>query len=261
MTDAIHTFDAHSTRRVIAIGFSYVLAFALGMIATAAMLITMGITRPAQAREQAVAAAPAEAAIVQPQSTSLPVANVTDTLAGARESMRLGRADAPVQIVLFADPQCPFCKQSALGTEPQIVEQFVKRGQASLVYRHFTFLGPESQRIAVAMECAGEQGGDRFWSFHQQVFERQFPENSGQANEAALAGWANAAGLDASQFKACVAKPEIQQRVDLDTAAGRKLGVLGTPTLFINGKPMPGAVPFDFVKTTIEQQLTEATRK
>jgi protein-disulfide isomerase len=246
--------------RVIAAGFSHVLAFALGMVATTALLAWFGIARPLP---QASAPEIETNATAQPaaQATALPVVNVADTLANTRENMRLGSATAPVQIVVFADPQCPFCKQSALETERQIIAQYVDAGQASLVYRHFTFLGAESQRIAVAMECAGEQGGDRFWAFHGQVFEHQFPENSGQANDAALAAWADAAGVDASAFKACITNPEMQQRVERDTATGHALGVLGTPTLFVNGRPMPGAVPFAFLKETIDGQLAAAAKK
>jgi protein-disulfide isomerase len=241
------------------VGFSYVLAFALGMLVTAGLMLLLGVNRPA-ASATAQANAPLETAPLDPQPTPLPVANVADTLAGARASMRLGSADAPVQIVVFADPQCPFCKQSAIETERKIVEQYVKTGQASLVYRHFAFLGPESQQIALAMECAGEQGADRFWAFHQQAFEHQFAENAGLVTDAVLSTWAGAAGLDGAAFNTCLTKPEAQARVDEDMAAGRRLGVLGTPTLFINGKPMPGAVPFDFIKQTIDSQLAEATR-
>lgn len=260
MTEAIGRDDLRLTRRVIVIGFSYVAAFALGMLATTAMVVALGVGRPAQPAT-VQASAPLVTAPLEAQPTALPVVKAADTLAGARESMRLGSADAPVQIVVFADPQCPYCKQSALETERQIIEQYVNASQASLVYRHFAFLGPESQRIAVAMECAAEQGSERFWAFHQQVFENQFPENAGRATDTALAAWASAAGLDASQIKACAANPDAKARVDADIAAGRALGVLGTPTLFINGRPMPGAVPFDFVKQTIEAQLVEALRK
>jgi protein-disulfide isomerase len=222
--------------------------------------MALGVGRPAQPAT-VQASAPLVTAPLEAQPTALPVVKAADTLAGARDNMRMGSPEAPVQIVVFADPQCPYCKQSALETERQIIEQYVNAGQASLVYRHFAFLGPESRQIAVAMECAAEQSSERFWAFHQQVFEHQFPENAGQANDAALAAWANAAGLDASNFKTCIANPATQERVDADIAAGRALGVLGTPTLFINGRPMPGAVPFDFVKSTIEAQLAEATQK
>lgn len=260
MFEAIARDDARQWRRAIAIGFSYVAAFALGMLATAAMLWALGLSRPmppaAAATGVPIAAVPAVA-----QPTELPAASVTDTLSGAREAMRLGRADAPVQVVVFADPQCPYCRQSALETERRIGEEYVVTGQAALVYRHFAFLGPESRRISIALECAAEQGGPRFWAFHEQAFAHQFPENAGQATDAALTAWADASGLERARFTACLADPAVSERIDRDIAAGRALGVLGTPTLFINGRPMPGAVPFDVVQAEIERQLTAAARQ
>jgi protein-disulfide isomerase len=239
--------------RVIAIGASYVAAYALGALMAAGLAVVLGERAPARAEAPALAAAAIVAPAAAPQATELPAVTTAETLDGAREGMRLGSPSAPVQIVVFSDPQCPFCKKSAVETEPQIVAQFVSTGQAALVYRHFTFLGAESQRIAVAMECAAEQG--RFWEFHRLAFEHQFPENASLATDEAMLAWAKEAGLDAGQFASCARQPEMAERVLADTNAGRRLGVTGTPTLFINGRPMPGALPFDFLKTAIEAQL------
>ena len=238
-------------RRIIAIGLSYVAAFALGALMAFAFAFALFERMPVQADALAQ-----QEAVNAPQTTELPVADVRATLDGARESMRLGSPTAPVQIVVFSDPQCPFCKKSAIETEPQIIEQFVKSGKAALVYRHFAFLGPESQRIAVAMECAAAQG--RFWEFHQLAFEQQFPENAGLATDEAMLSWATEAGLDKEQFADCVHQSEMAELVQADTNTGRRLSVTGTPTLFINGRPMPGALPFDFLKTAIEAQLARA---
>ncbi len=192
-------------------------------------------------------------ATVMPQPTTLPTATISETLAGARDALRLGKADAPIQMVIFADPQCPFCKQLALETEPQLIAAYVNTGQAALSYRHFAFLGPESERIAIAMECAGEHG--KFFGFYRYAFEHQQPENGGLATDALMLDWAKATQLDLDPFKNCTQNPAIRERVQADVATGRKLGVVGTPTLFINGRPMPGALPFEFLKTAIEAEL------
>ena len=191
---------------------------------------------------------------ITPQSTVLPTFPMSDTLEGARELLRLGKVDAPVQIVIFSDPQCPFCKKLVDETEPQLIDTFVKTGQVAITYRHFTFLGPESLQIAKAMECAGEQG--KFWGFHDLAFKQQFPENAGLATEDAMQSWAKTLKLDIAGFKTCLQDPQIEQRIQADTDLGRKLGVVGTPTLFINGKPMPGALPFAFLKGAIDAALT-----
>lgn len=191
-----------------------------------------------------------------PAPTEMPDVNVQDTLAGARVFTQMGKPETLVKIVVFADPQCPFCRQSALGTEVQLIQDYVQTGKASLVYRHMAFLGPASTRIAAAMECAGQQGG--FWAFHNIVFERQAPENSGAITDTMLNTWATDARLDTTSFSLCLADGKGAQAVTDDHALARKLGVTGTPTIFINGRRMVGALPYDALKATIDAVLAEA---
>jgi protein-disulfide isomerase len=192
-----------------------------------------------------------------PQATTMADVSVERTLSGVREFVRMCLADAPVKIVMFEDPQCPFCKAAATGWLPQVVEKYVKSGQASVTYRHFAFLGPESALLSSAMECAGQQG--QFWAFHNKVHNDQLPENSGRITADVMADWAKSVGVtDASAFKTCLTSPQVQQQLDADRTLGGELGVRGTPTVFVNGKPLVGAVPYDFVANAIEAQLALA---
>jgi protein-disulfide isomerase len=212
------------------------------------------VTAPTTAN--AVAAAPTAQSL--PAPTELPDVKVEDTLAGMRVFTQMGKPDAPVKIVIFADPQCPFCKQSALGTEVQLIQDYVQTGAASLTYRHMAFLGPESTRIASAMECAGQQGG--FWAFHNVVFQKQASENSGQVTDATLNAWAAEAKLDTVALSSCLTENKGVQAVTDDLALARRLGVTGTPTLFINGRRMVGALPYDALKATVDAALAAAKR-
>lgn len=76
----------------------------------------------------------------------------------------LGRPDAPVEIELWADFQCPACRAFALGPGRQLEETLIAQGRAKLAWRNFAFLGPESLWAAEAAACAGEQG--QFWAYH-----------------------------------------------------------------------------------------------
>jgi protein-disulfide isomerase len=194
-------------------------------------------------------------AAAQPTAEVLPDVSVTETLAGARDGLRLGRADAPVQIVIFADPQCPYCRQLALGAERQLIDEYVTPGKAALTYRHYPFLGAESTRGAQAMECAGRQGADAFWQFNRQVFDNQFPENSGQLTDAKLLEWAGATGLDVAKLKDCLAGADVKAVVEADLALGQRLGVQGTPVVFVNGRRVVGAVPYDMLKAIVDAAL------
>ncbi len=196
-------------------------------------------------------------AIAAPSPDAMPAAETAATLAGAPDYARVGEADASVQLVVFADPQCPYCKQHALETLAPLIETYVKTGKAALTYRHFTFLGEESRRIAAAMVCAGGQGREAFWAFHDLAFKNQFAENSGQATAEAMLAWAQTAQIDIARFKLCANSDDAKQQVEADTMLGRKLRVTGTPTLFINGRPIPGAVSFEFVRGIVDEALAK----
>src|SRR3982751_5830497 len=61
-----------------------------------------------------------------------------------QKGVTLGRADAPVTIVEFADPQCPFCKDYTLNEMPAVVQKYVRTGKAKMELRYLTFIGPDS---------------------------------------------------------------------------------------------------------------------
>lgn len=198
----------------------------------------------------------AVAAPVEPQAELASDVPLTATLSGARDSLRAGRADAPVQLVLFEDGQCPFCRQMSSEVIARVISEHVPNGNAAVNFRHYPFLGAESQALAVAMECAGRQ--DKFWPFHDLAFAEQRPENAGLVTPEALAGWAVQVGLDADAFAACQGDAAVRDVVDADLQLGRSLGVRGTPTLFVNGKRLVGAVPYAFVESSIEAALRAA---
>jgi protein-disulfide isomerase len=155
---------------------------------------------------------------------------------------RKGAADAPITIVEFSDFQCPFCGRAArdlrelVGTTPGV----------SLVFRHFpldTACNGNLQRqmhsnacaAAYAAECAGKQG--RFWEYHDILFE-----NGQRLGREALVTYAERVGLDVPAFTRCLDDPATHARVAADVAAAKQAGVNSTPTLFINGRLVEGAL-------------------
>lgn len=89
----------------------------------------------------------------------------------------LGKDDAPVTIVEFADFQCPFCERFYNNVKKGIEDEYVKTGKVKFYFRNYAFLGPESITAAQGAYCANEQG--KFWQYHNFLFENQGPENSG----------------------------------------------------------------------------------
>lgn len=165
----------------------------------------------------------------------------------AGDDPSLGDPGAPITMVEFSDFQCPFCAQFFSTTEQEIIEKYVKTGKVKFVYRDFALsaIHDMAQKAAEAGECAHEQ--NQFWKYHDFVFGHQ--KDLSLVN---LKRWAGEVGLDQARFNVCLDSGKYQKEVEEDFAYGRKAGVSGTPTSFINGKKVEGSRPFEDFKVVIE---------
>jgi protein-disulfide isomerase len=120
-----------------------------------------------------------------------------------------------------------------------------------MVYKHSAFLGPESTWAAQAAECAANQG--KFWEYHDLLFNRQKGENQGAFVKDNLLGFAKELSLDMTKFEPCLKNDETLARVQADTQEGQQYGVTGTPTFFVNGKPLVGAQPITAFQAAMAQ--------
>ena len=161
---------------------------------------------------------------------------------GAPYSPRVGAEAAPVQVVVFSDFECPYCRRAAPVLR-RVAAAFPN--DVSLIWRHFPLgIHPSAPRAAEAAQCAEDQG--RFWEFHDALFSQ-----SASLADVSMAAVARTLGLDAESFEACLGTRKHQADVASDIAAGEMLGVAGTPTTFVNGIALVGALPFEAYERTI----------
>jgi len=139
--------------------------------------------------------------------------------------------------------------------KPALFREYVDTGKVKFVYKHMAILGQESVWAAEASECAADQG--KFWEYHDLVFDRQAGENEGAFNKDKLLAMAQERKLDMAQFEPCLKNDQTQGRVQADTQEGQQVGVRGTPTFFVNGRAVVGAVPLQEFRPIIEQALNE----
>jgi protein-disulfide isomerase len=134
-----------------------------------------------------------------------------------------------------------------------VLQPYIDSGKVNLVYKHSAFLGQESAWAAQASECAADQG--KFFEYHDLLWERWNGENQGTFVKENLIGFAKELSLDMAKFESCLTNDETLQRVVSDTNEGRQVGVTGTPTFFINGKPLVGAQPAEVFKSQLDAAL------
>jgi protein-disulfide isomerase len=167
-----------------------------------------------------------------------------------------GDPDAPVEFVIWADFQCPFCKRFETETLPLIRANYVDTGKVRFVWRNFVNYGQESQDAAVAAYCAGEQ--DDFWEYHDTLYRNQGGINSGAFSPSRLLQFAEDQQLDIPTFEACQSQTKYDAVLGADRSVGRSQGVTGTPGFFINGQYISGAQPYEVFAGIIDDEVNAA---
>ena len=157
-----------------------------------------------------------------------------------------GPAQAPLTIVEFQDFHCPFCRrvQSTLTAIQSKYGDKVK-----IVHRDFPIdqLHPQARKAHEAARCAGDQG--KFWPYHDVLYAKA-PAGPDQ-----LKVFAQDLGLTLRDFEQCLNSGKYQATVEADVREGKRLGVTGTPTFFINGRLLTGAQPLEQFVQVIEDEL------
>jgi protein-disulfide isomerase len=160
----------------------------------------------------------------------------------------LGRTSAPVTLIEFSDFQCPFCQRVA-PTLKKLRETYGDK--VRIVWKDFplTQIHPQAFKAGEAAHCAGDQG--KYWEYHDRLFANQ---QSLQPDD--LKKHATDLGLDAAAFNACLDTSKYGERVRNGVAQGQRLGVNSTPTIYINGRMLSGAQPYETFVSVIDEELS-----
>ncbi|SEU24301.1 Protein-disulfide isomerase [Stigmatella erecta] len=160
-----------------------------------------------------------------------------------------GPSDAPVTLVAFSDFECPFCSRAA-NTVKQLEGEY--QGKLRVAFKHQPLPRHANAKLAAAASLAANEQG-KFWEYHDKLFANQTA-----LDRAALERYAEELKLDMGKFKSALDSNKFDAQISADSAQGHQIGAAGTPTFFVNGRPIVGAKPIENFRRVIDDELRKA---
>ncbi len=172
----------------------------------------------------------------------------------------LGAESAKINIIEFGDYQCPVCEAFFTSIEPQTIAEYVDSGKARFYFMDFQFLSADSFTLGQGAWCADEQG--KYYEYHNYIYSHQGAEHSGWGTPGKVKVFASdISGIDTQKFNDCLDSKKYESRVQQLTQLGQKLGVQGTPTIFVGNADKGYAVvpglprSYAVFKQVVDQEL------
>ena len=171
-------------------------------------------------------------------------AGLAQALAPGAPGYDRGVAHAPVTVIEFLDFGCRYCAQFAAATYPPIAAELVSTGAVRWRVVPFVLgMFHNGDAAARAADCAGRQGTAAFGRMHDRLFARQDEWTAAGDPDGLFESYAQASGLNLNRFASCYAGVETAQRIAAANALADRLGVRATPTFFVAGERVEGALP------------------
>ena len=189
-----------------------------------------------------------------PPAMALVLPTMADSvIAKQARGYTIGSPTATVEIIEFADYECPACGNYATITEPDVRKNLVDAGIVRYTFYDFPLLNAHQNTVVASMaaSCASDQ--DKFWPMHDALFTNQF-EWSGVSTKnprGVITSYARQVGLDLSTWNACMDANAHAKRIEANYALGLTMQVGSTPTFFVNGKKLDRH-DYDSIKLAVD---------
>ncbi|MCK8487234.1 DsbA family protein [Paenibacillus sp. MBLB2552] len=168
----------------------------------------------------------------------------------------LGRRDAPVKVIEFADFKCPACQKWEETYMERFQREYLDTGKAELYFMNFAFIDRDSIMAAGAGEAIYAQSNEKFWEFKRKLYEHQGDETQIWATPAFLLDFVkgNMQGIDFERFQKDLTEHAYLLPVKEDFKTAGNYGVNGTPQFMVNGKLLSGST-YEELAAAIDAQL------
>ena len=148
-----------------------------------------------------------------------------------RGSTMAGNPDAKITIVEFGDYQCTFCYKFHDGTMKKINDEYIKTENVNFIYKDFPLNGEQSILASEASYCAQKQ--NKFWEYHNTLYNNWGGENTGWITKNVLLDFARDIELNLDDFSQCLKDSEFRQKVLDNEQFGKEIGINATPSFLI----------------------------
>jgi protein-disulfide isomerase len=165
-----------------------------------------------------------------------------------------GSANPKITMVVFSDFQCPYCRSFAKTMREDLPKKYAN--DVRVIFQDFPIAAIHKWAVAgsEASHCVGDGNPEAFWAFHDWIFEQQGEVNETNLKEKTLE-FAKTKNLDPAKISACLDSHATAEEVKASLKAGTGLGIQQTPTFFINGRMVSGAVPWNNLDAIVQLEL------
>ncbi len=168
-----------------------------------------------------------------------------------------GPPDARITLIVFSDFQCPYCREFARTIRENIPQKYPR--DVRVVFKDFPLdaIHPWARVAAEAGHCVGDGRPDIFWAYHDWIYEHQGEITAANLREK-VQGFAKEKHLDEAKIAVCLDTHATLREVTANEQQARALNIQKTPTFFLNGRMVPGAVSWDALNTLIQMELNRS---
>jgi protein-disulfide isomerase len=176
-------------------------------------------------------------------------------LTGALPEMSFGRSDAPVTLIKYASLTCPYCRKFMIETYPTFKREYLDTGKVRFIIREFP-IGKASGTATVALRCAPPE---KYLALYEKFLTQQAAWVSQDVRIDAIGRIASQVGITGEQLDACLKNQALVSQLNWVKERGRKLGVIGTPNFFLNGRLIKSVISMPEIRAMVDPLLAGKT--